>query len=109
MTFKEKRAHYRMKINVPVFIQGTDSEGNRFYDLSHTFNVSACGAGLACQHPINLNEQLIVSIPAPLNIETDQAMEEGSKFKALVTRVEEPTSTHDTTKIYVRFDRPLYE
>jgi hypothetical protein len=109
MTFREKRSHYRMKINVPVFIQGTDTEGKSFYDLTHTYNVSARGASLSCNHPVKVNDRLIVSIPAPMDFKSESSQEVDSQFNARITRVENDSPQSPEKRICVQFDRPLYE
>ncbi len=109
MPYVEKRSHYRMKINMPVFIKGTDTSGNAFYDLTHTYNVSAHGAILACRHPVKLDDQLMVSIPAPLDLSSDKGKETDSQVKARVTRIENEAPDTTEKKICVVFDQLLYE
>ncbi len=109
MTFNEKRSHYRMKINVPVFIQGTDTTGKIFFDLSHTYNVSAIGASLSCHHSVKLYDNLILSIPAPLDVKSNKINENEFQLKAQITRIEKDSLGDSENKVCVRFDRPLYE
>ncbi len=108
MANKEKRSHYRMQIRVPIYIRGKDGNGEDFFELSHTVNVSASGAALICQNPVEIDAPLHVSIPAPLNAGSANNFENETGFHAKVTRIEEGEKG-SFKKICVHFEKLLYK
>ena len=108
MAHQEKRSHYRMQINVPVYIRGKSEDGKDLFELSHTVNVSASGAMLICKNPFKLNDPLSVSIPAPLNAKTNSLFESEASFPAKVTRIE-GGGKESFNKVCVHFDKLLYD
>ena len=56
----------RIRLQVPVFVRGTDAMGSEFIELTKTLNISAFGACIASQHILRHNEVVHLTIPAPL-------------------------------------------
>jgi hypothetical protein len=55
----------RIRLQVPVFVRGTDASGTEFIELTKTLNISAFGACIACQHILRPNQTVHLTIPAP--------------------------------------------
>jgi hypothetical protein len=108
MAAKEKRLHYRMQIRVPVYLRGVNENGEGFFELSHTLNVSASGAALVCVNPVKIGAPLQVSIPAPLKAKSAGDFENETGFHAKVTRIED-SEKGPSKKICVHFEKLLYE
>lgn len=65
VSFTQQRQNPRIRIQIPIFLRGTDALGVEFIELSKTLNISATGACIACSHLLQ-NEQLIqMTIPTP--------------------------------------------
>jgi hypothetical protein len=61
----ERRRVPRIRLQIPMFVRGTDAAGETFLDLSRTVDISAGGAYLALTRSIRTNELLSLTIPAP--------------------------------------------
>ena len=55
----------RIRLQIPVFIRGTDASGSEFIELTKTLNISAFGACIASQHILRKNQTIHLTIPAP--------------------------------------------
>jgi hypothetical protein len=55
----------RLRLQVPVFIRGTDVSGAEFVELTKTVNISANGACIACIHVLRPEQIIHLTIPAP--------------------------------------------
>jgi len=55
----------RIRLQIPVFVRGTDASGAEFIELTKTLNISALGACIACQHLLRSNQTVHLTIPAP--------------------------------------------
>jgi len=55
----------RIKLQVPVFVRGTDAAGSEFIELTKTLNISAFGACIASQHVLLPSQVVHLTIPAP--------------------------------------------
>lgn len=61
----ERRRSQRIRVQIPMFIRGTDPAGMEFLDLTKTLDISATGAYLASPRPIRMNQIVNLTIPAP--------------------------------------------
>ena len=104
----DRRSHYRLPLRVPIFIKGVDKHGEEFFELTHTVNVSASGASFVSKRELQLDADLMVSIPAPLPSDPHEAEEYDFRFHAKIVRVENGT-IHPSKKVSVRFTKLLYE
>ncbi len=107
MTPVERRAHYRLPIRVPIFLKGRDKHGNEFFELTHTVNVSAGGACFPSKRDLEIRTDLVVSIPAPVDIGSGYDDYE-FKFPAKIVRIDNGL-INPSKKISVRFAKLLYE
>jgi hypothetical protein len=55
----------RIRLQVPVFIRGTDVSGAEFVELTKTLNISATGACITSTHIIRPDQIVHLTIPAP--------------------------------------------
>jgi hypothetical protein len=59
------RVSSRIRLQVPVFIRGTDASGAEFIELTKTLNISATGACITSAHILRLDQVIYLTIPAP--------------------------------------------
>src|SRR5947209_18943423 len=55
----------RLRLQIPVFVRGTDTSGSEFIELTKTLNISAFGACIASKHILRLSQAVHLAIPAP--------------------------------------------
>ena len=55
----------RIRLQVPVFVRGTDASGAEFVELTKTLNISATGACITSAHIIRPDQVIHLTIPAP--------------------------------------------
>src|SRR5256885_17045231 len=55
----------RIRLQIPVFVRGTDASGAEFIELTKTLDISAFGACITCEHPLRANQKIHLTIPAP--------------------------------------------
>lgn len=55
----------RIRLQVPVFVRGTDASGAEFIELTKTLNISATGACITSTHLIRPEQLVHLTIPAP--------------------------------------------
>jgi hypothetical protein len=55
----------RLRLQVPVFVRGTDAAGAEFVELTKTLNISATGACIASTHILRPDHVIQLTIPAP--------------------------------------------
>lgn len=108
MSFTERREYYRLPIRVPIFVKGIDQEGNDFFELTHTINVSASGASFIMKRELQVSSDLLVSIPAPMPADSGLSEDYDFRFPAKVVRVENGL-LHSNRKVCVRFTKLLYQ
>ena len=55
----------RIRLQVPVFLRGTDTSGAEFIELTKTLNISATGACITSGHVLRRDQIVHLTIPAP--------------------------------------------
>jgi len=55
----------RIRLQVPVFVRGTDASGAEFVELTKTLNISATGACITSAHIIRPDQVVHLTFPAP--------------------------------------------
>jgi hypothetical protein len=55
----------RIRLQVPVFLRGTDVSGAEFIELTKTLNISATGACITSAHILRPDQTVHLTIPAP--------------------------------------------
>ncbi len=63
--FSSARRSPRIRLQVPVFVRGTDVSGAEFIELTKTLNISATGACIASAHILRPDQTVHLTIPAP--------------------------------------------
>jgi hypothetical protein len=61
----ESRRSSRLRIQVPVFLRGSDASGAEFIELTKTLNISATGACITSVHLLRPDQTVHLTIPAP--------------------------------------------
>ena len=61
----ESRRSSRLRIQVPVFLRGSDASGAEFIELTKTLNISATGACITSAHLLRPDQTVQLTIPAP--------------------------------------------
>jgi len=108
MPIPDRREYYRLPIRVPIFIKGLDKNGDEFFELTHTVNVSASGACLITGRDLAHSADLLVSIPAPVNSDVGLPQDQDFRFPAKVIRLESVIA-NPNRRVSVRFTKVLYE
>ena len=65
MAASSTRRSPRIRLQVPVFVRGTDVSGAEFIELTKTLNISATGACITSGHIIRPDQIIHLTIPAP--------------------------------------------
>jgi hypothetical protein len=65
LEIQSTRRSPRIRLQIPVFVRGTDAFGAEFIELTKTLNISAFGACIACQHVLRPNQSVQLTIPTP--------------------------------------------
>ena len=55
----------RIRLQVPVFLRGTDVSGAEFIELTKTLNISSTGACITSAHILRPDQTVHLTIPAP--------------------------------------------
>jgi len=100
----ERRGSPRLKLQIPLFIRGTDASGAEFLDLAKTLDISATGALLASPRPLHKNHHILLTIPAPPSVASASTPAYTPPIQARVRRQQTIGKTHF---VGVEFLRPL--
>ena len=60
-----QRQNPRIRIQIPVFLRGTDALGVEFIELTKTLNISSTGACIASSHLLQTEQVIQLTIPTP--------------------------------------------
>lgn len=101
---RSTRRSPRIRLQVPVFVRGTDASGTEFIELTKTLNISAFGACIASQHVLWPNQTVHLTIPAPAPASSGLVPSETPPIVARVLRQE---SAGETRLFALEFLRPL--
>ena len=61
----QTRQNPRIRIQIPIFLRGTDALGVEFIELTKTLNISSSGACIACAHLLQIEQVIQLTIPTP--------------------------------------------
>ncbi|MBZ5562472.1 MAG: PilZ domain-containing protein [Acidobacteriia bacterium] len=99
----DRREWKRLPLAIPVFVRGTDKNGEEFLDFSVALNVSGGGALLVCRQPLSRSARLSLEMPSTPLPRAFQ-LQSPRSLKARVIR----TASKDSYNLYaLRFNRPL--
>src|SRR5215469_18602099 len=65
LEIRSTRRSPRIRLQIPVFVRGTDASGSEFIELTKTLNISAFGACITSQHILRTNQTVHLTVPAP--------------------------------------------
>jgi len=101
---RSTRRSPRIKLQVPVFVRGTDASGTEFIELTKTLNISAFGACITSEHILRPDQTVHLTIPAPSPASSSLVP---SETPPIVARVLRQDSLADTRLFGLEFLRPL--
>lgn len=64
--FVERRRFDRVRLQVPLFIRGTDADGKEFLELAKTLDISCSGARIVTAKSLQNQKIVQLTVPAPL-------------------------------------------
>ena len=76
----------RIRLQVPVFVRGTDAFGSEFIELTKTLDISAFGACITSVRVLQANQTLHLTIPAPSPVSLSFVPNETPPIRARVLR-----------------------
>ena len=82
----QRRVSPRIRLQVPVFVRGSDSAGIEFIELTKTMNISSTGACIACTRMLRPDKLVYLTIPAPSAIPSSVVPSETPPITARVLR-----------------------
>ena len=94
----------RIRLQVPVFLRGTDVSGAEFIELTKTFNISSTGACITSAHILRPDQTVHLTIPAPAPASSSLVPSETPPIIAKVLRQE---SAGQMRLFGLEFLRPL--
>jgi len=100
----ERRGAQRIRLQIPLFIRGTDIHGDHFLELSKTLDISAVGALVACPRSLALSAPITLTIPAP-SITSSALVPSG--MPPIQAKVRRQHHAGDVYLLGVEFLRPL--
>jgi PilZ domain len=101
---QEHRRFPRIHLQVPMFVRGTDSNGDEFLELAKTLDLSAGGALLASTRSLRANDLILLTIPAPPPLSAGLMASSTAPISARVRRSQASADAH---LVGVEFLRPL--
>jgi hypothetical protein len=78
----------RIRLQVPVFLRGTDVSGAEFIELTKTLNISATGACITSTHILRPHQTVHLTIPTPAPASSSLVPSETPPIVAKVLRQE---------------------
>jgi len=100
----QRRRSPRIRLQVPVFVRGSDASGAEFVELTKTLNISAAGACIASSHVLRPEQLVYLTVPAPSPTTSSLVPNETPPIAARVLRKE---AAGDVRLFGLEFLRPL--
>ncbi len=94
----------RIRLQVPVFLRGTDVSGAEFIELTKTLNISSTGACITSSYILRPDQTVHLTIPAPAPASSSLVPSETPPIVAKVLRQE---SAGEMRLFGLEFLRPL--
>jgi hypothetical protein len=94
----------RIRLQVPVFLRGTDASGAEFIELTKTLNISSTGACITSAHILRPDQTVHLTIPAPSPASSSLVPSETPPIVAKVLRQD---TVGDMRLFGLEFVRPL--
>ena len=87
MATKERRRETRMALTLPVRVQGHDSDGTQWEEMTSSADASFGGAGFHLKHPLDVHQALHLLLPLPKSFRRYDLSEHSYRTFALVRDV----------------------
>ena len=100
----QRRGFPRIRLQVPVFLRGTEVSGAEFVELTKTLNISANGACITSAHFLRPDQIVYLTVPAPSPASSSFVPNETPPIAAKVLRQE---VAGDIRLFGLEFLRPL--
>ena len=100
----QRRRSPRLRLQVPVFLRGSDAAGSEFIELTRTVNISANGACIASTRILRPEQIIHLTIPAPAPASSSLIPSETPPIAAKVLRQD---SAGELRLFGLEFLRPL--
>jgi PilZ domain len=100
----QRRRSPRIRLQVPVFLRGSDASGVEFIELTKTLNIGSSGACIASAHILQLDQTVYLTVPAPSPASSSLVPNETPPIAAKVRRQE---IAGDMRLFGLEFLRPL--
>ena len=104
MVSTHQRQNPRIRIQIPVFLRGTDALGVDFIELTKTLNISSTGACITSSYILRPDQTVHLTIPAPAPASSSLVPSETPPIVARVLRQE---SAGEMKLFGLEFLRPL--
>ena len=101
---RSTRRSPRIRLQVPVFVRGTDAFGLEFIELAKTLNISAFGACITSEHVLRPDQTVHLTIPTPSAATSGLVP---SETPPIVARVLRQDLAGETRLFGLEFLRPL--
>ena len=85
---EQRRGSPRVRLQVPVFLRGTEVSGAEFVELTKTLNICATGACIASAHMLRPDQVVYLTVPAPSPTSSSFVPNETPPIAAKVLRQE---------------------
>jgi PilZ domain len=100
----QRRRSPRIRLQVPIFLRGSDSSGVEFIELTKTLNIGAAGACITSTHILQPDQIVHLTVPAPSPSSSSLVPNETPPIAARVRRQE---AAGDMRLFGLEFLRPL--
>ena len=100
----QRRRVPRIRLQVPVFLRGSDSSGVEFIELTKTLNIGSAGACITSAHILRTDQIVYLTVPAPSPASSSFVPNETPPIAARVLRQE---AAGDMRLFGLEFLRPL--
>jgi hypothetical protein len=100
----QRRRSPRIRLQVPVFLRGSDASGVEFIELTKTLNIGAAGACITSGHILRVDQVVYLTVPAPSPTSSGLVPNETPPIAARILRQE---VVGDMRLFGLEFLRPL--
>jgi hypothetical protein len=83
----ERRRAQRMRLQIPLFLSGTDTSGVEFLELTKTLDISSTGAFVASRRALNIDQLVRMTIPVSAEPASGLIPSETTPIQARVRRL----------------------
>jgi hypothetical protein len=100
----QRRRSPRIRLQVPIFLRGSDASGVEFVELTKTLNIGSAGAFITSTHFLRIDQVIQLTVPAPSPMTSSLVPNETPPIAARVLRQE---VVGDMRLFGLEFLRPL--